>query len=212
MNVDRIAFCDNVRVALRMSTDPQDKSNGHEEVAERFVLARNPRIGASTIREWSQTLARGCSILDVGCGHGVPIAQALTEEGFAVYGVDASPKLIEAFRQRFPAAHAECSAAEDSEFFGRTFDGVVAWGLLFLLAPEVQCVVIHKIARALNRNGKFLFTSPKEAVTWRDALTGRESVSLGAERYEQILREAELVLVGEQCDDEDNHSYLVSKR
>jgi 2-polyprenyl-3-methyl-5-hydroxy-6-metoxy-1,4-benzoquinol methylase len=194
-----------------MSTNQQDKSNGYEQVAESFMLARNPRIGASTIREWSQTLAPGSSILDLGCGHGVPISQALTEQGFAVYGVDASPKLIEAFRQRFPAAHAECSAVEDSEFFRREFDGIVAWGLIFLLPPDVQSVVIHKISRVLNRNGKFLFTSPKEAVTWRDALTGRESVSLGAERYQQILRKEGLVLVGEQSDDGDNHSYLVSK-
>lgn len=194
-----------------MMTIRQDKSNGYEEAAESFMSARNPRIGPSTIREWSQMLAPGSSILDLGCGHGVPISQVLTEEGFIVYGVDASAKLIEEFRKRFPSAPAECSAVEDSEFFRRRFDGVVAWGLLFLLPPEVQSAVIRKIARALNPGGKFLFTSPKEAVTWRDALTRRESVSLGAKRYKQILHTEGLVLVGEQSDEGDNHYYLASK-
>jgi cyclopropane fatty-acyl-phospholipid synthase-like methyltransferase len=194
-----------------MSTIPHDKSNGYEEAAEGFMSARNPRIGASTVREWSQSLAPGSSILDLGCGHGVPISQVLTEEGFAVYGVDASAKLLEKFRERFPGAHAECSAVEDSEFFRRTFDGIVAWGLMFLLPPDVQCAVIGKIARALNPSGKFLFTSPKEAVEWRDTLTGHESVSLGAERYQQILQAQGLVIVGEQSDEGDNHYYLVSK-
>jgi 2-polyprenyl-3-methyl-5-hydroxy-6-metoxy-1,4-benzoquinol methylase len=110
-----------------VSAPPHDKSNGYEEVAERFMQARNPRVGASTVREWSHALAPGSSILDVGCGHGVPISQVLTEEGFALYGVDASAKMVESFRKRFPNAHAECSAVEDSEFFARTFDGVVAW-------------------------------------------------------------------------------------
>src|SRR5215813_12168803 len=102
---------------LIMDPIPRDKSNGYEEAAVSFMSARNPRIGASTVRAWAQALAPGSSILDLGCGHGVPISQALTEQGFAVYGVDASPTLIGKFRERFPGAHAECSAVEDSEFF-----------------------------------------------------------------------------------------------
>src|SRR5258708_7507914 len=158
---------------------PQNISCGYEEISERFVSVRNPVIGVETVREWSRTLPRGSSILDLGCGHGVPISQALVNAGFAVYGVDASAKMIAAFRKRFPDAPAECAAVEDSAFFNLKFDGVIAWGLLFLLPADVQAMVIGKVARALNRDGKFLFTAPQEAVTWRDALTGRESISLG---------------------------------
>jgi 2-polyprenyl-3-methyl-5-hydroxy-6-metoxy-1,4-benzoquinol methylase len=188
-----------------------DKSNGYEEVADRFMSSRNPRIGVVTVREWSQALPPRSSILDLGCGHGVPISQTLIEEGFAVYGVDASMKLIAAFRKRFPNAPAECSAVENSELFRRTFDGVVAWGLMFLLPADLQSIVIHKVARALNPGGTFLFTSPKESVTWRDALTNHESISLGAEQYQHILRTEGLVLVAEQTGEGYNHYYSVSK-
>lgn len=194
-----------------MSLPPHDKSNGYEEVAERFVVTRNPRIGRSTVREWSHALAPGSSILDVGCGHGVPISQVLTEEGFALYGVDASATMVESFRKRFPNAHAECAAVEDSAFFARTFDGVVAWGLMFLLPPDVQFLLIRKVAKVLNSSGKFLFTSPKEAVTWQDALTGHELVSLGAGRYRQLVHAEGLVLVGEMSDEGNNHYYSVRK-
>ena len=175
------------------------------------MAARNVRIGPSTVRGWSRTLPPGSSILDLGCGHGVPISQVLVEGGFDVYGVDGSAKLIRAFRERFPRAHAECSAVEDSEFFGRTFDGVVAIGLMFLLAPAIQAEVVRKVGRALNLGGKFLFTSPKEPAEWRDSLTGRESVSLGAERYEEILREVGLTVVGKEVDEGGNHYYCVAK-
>ena len=87
----------------------------------------------------------------------------------------------------------------------------MAWGLIFLLPAEVQAVVIAKAARALDRGGKFLFTSPREATTWPDALTGRESTSLGFEVYRHILRSEGLVLDGEQCDEGDNYYYLASK-
>jgi hypothetical protein len=36
-------------------------------------------------------------------------------------------------------------------FFGYTFEGVVAWGLMFLLPANVQATVIPKVAEALNR-------------------------------------------------------------
>jgi SAM-dependent methyltransferase len=190
---------------------PQDKSNGYEQLAETFIRARNRQIGTATVREWSKTLPPGSSILDLGCGNGVPISEVLINEGFAVYGVDASPKLIAAFRERFPDAHAECSAVEDSGFFRRTFDGAIAWGLMFLLPADIQAALIRKIARTLNPSGRFLFTSPQEPLTWFDALTERKSISLGAEVYQQILHAEGLTLVGETLDEGDNHYYLVSK-
>jgi SAM-dependent methyltransferase len=183
---------------------------GYEEVAETFMKVRDTWIGPTTVRKWSQILPRGCSILELGCGHGV-VSLVLLDEGFEVYGVDASARMIEAFRRRFPDAHAECSAVEDSDFFSRTFDGVVAWGLMFLLPPDVQVAVLPKIARALNPGGKLLFTAPTQECAWQDALTGRKSFSLGDERYRQLLHTEGLVLDGEESDEGNNHYYLVSK-
>jgi hypothetical protein len=109
--------------------------------------------------------------------------------------------MIEAFRKRFPNAFVECAGVEDSEFFQRTFDGVVARGLMFLIPEDTQSLAIHKVARALNPNGRFLFTSPKEIVKCRDALTDRESLSLGAKRYHEILDAEGLDVVGERSDE-----------
>ena len=191
---------------------PEDKSNGYEEVAARFMSARNPDIGRATVSEWCRTLPRDASVLDLGCGHGVPVSQTLIEQGFTVFGVDASPTLLAAFHRRFPCVSTECSAVEDSGFFDREFDGAVAWGLLFLLPPRAQSLVVHKVARALKPGGKFLFTSPRERTAWRDALTGRESISLGAERYQQLLGSAGLHAVGERNDEGNNHYYFVAKQ
>ena len=193
------------------NTIPVDKSNGYEQLAETYIQARNRSIGRATVREWSMTLPAGSSILDLGCGHGVPISEVLINDGLAVYGVDASPRLINLFREHFPKAQAECSAVEDSEFFHRTFDAAIAWGLMFLLPADVQRIVIGKVAKALKPGGKFLFTSPQEPLTWLDVLTKRMSISLGVEVYEKIMRANGLTLVGETLDEGDNHYYFVSK-
>jgi 2-polyprenyl-3-methyl-5-hydroxy-6-metoxy-1,4-benzoquinol methylase len=185
-----------------------DPSNGYDAVAAEFIVRREQsRIGAETVRRWARSRPSGASVLDLGCGGGVPVSATLVDEGVAVYGVDASPTLVAAFQQRFPQAPVACERVEESRVFDRTFDGVVAIGLLFLLAPDAQRALIGRVARALNPGGQFLFTSPAEACTWRDNLTGGPSISLGAEAYRAIAAGAGLTVVAEYIDEGDNHYY-----
>jgi SAM-dependent methyltransferase len=190
-----------------------DGSNGYEALASSFMSCRSQsKVGVDIVREWANSLPPRGAILDLGYGNGKPISQVFFDEGFTVYGLDASPSMFAAFRAQFPGAQAECRMVEDSGFFERTFDGVVAWGLIFLLTPEAQCLLIRKVSRALNRGGRFLFTSPKRACEWSDALTGRKSASLGLEAYHRILIAEGLTPVGERQDDGDNHYYLTWKK
>jgi ribosomal protein S18 acetylase RimI-like enzyme/ubiquinone/menaquinone biosynthesis C-methylase UbiE len=202
--------CVFMRKALGQSTD--DPTNGYEAAASRFIAARSVQIGVATVRTWGRTLPTGASILDVGCGHGVPIAQALVGDGFELYGVDASPTLAAAFRSRFPEAHVRCEPVESSRFFERTFDGVIAVGLLFLLGPETQADLIGRAAAALTPGGRLLFTSPSQPCRWTDALTGRESVSLGADTYKALCARAGVRILGEHEDEGENHYYDGVKR
>lgn len=192
-----------------MTSNPlsqRDGSNGWDDIADIFIAARDRSvIGADVVRAWTRHLPRGAAVLDLGCGTGVPIAQVLGEEGFSVYGVDASPTLLAEFRRRFPRMHAACEPVETSAFFGRRFEGVVAIGLVFLLPADVQRSLILKAASALGPGGRFLFTAPAQACTWADLMTGRESRSLGADAYTELLAEAGLVLAGNATDEGANH-------
>jgi len=188
-----------------------DKSNGYEPLAHEFIRRRSRTIGATTVKEWSRALPRNASVLELGCGSGVPISQVLADEGFALYAVDASATLLEAYRTRFPDAHVECAAVEESALFNRTFDGIVAWGLMFLLPAENQRLVIEKAARALASGGKFLFTSGAEAGEWPDVMTRLMSVSLGADEYRAILRSHGLTVEGELKDEGENHYYFAAR-
>lgn len=190
-----------------------DPSNGYEAKASEFITQRErSKIGVTIVREWARRLPRHASVLDLGCGHGIPIASALMDEGFIVYGVDASPSMIAAFHRRFPEAHLACEPVEESTFFDRTFDGVVAVGLMFLLPAETQRDLIRKVAQVLTPGGHFLFTSPAQVCTWKDVLTHRPSISLGAETYKTILCEAGFDFLSEHRDEGDNHYYAALKK
>src|SRR5262245_9563283 len=119
-----------------------DRSNGYEGVAAEFLASRgrscSTAIGARRIRDWARTLPRGAAVLDLGCGPGLPLTEVLVIEGLNVYGVDASPSFVEAFRNNLPGTPVVCEAVEESTFFDRMFDGVLSWGLIFLLPAEEQ--------------------------------------------------------------------------
>lgn len=187
-------------------TDHADAS-GYEAVAARFIAARNPSIGVARVKAWAERLPPGAPVLDLGSGSGEPLGRTLVEAGLSVYAVDASPTLAAEHRRRFPRVPVACERAEESGFHGRSFAGVLAWGLLFLLEDGTQRSLIARVARRLEPGGSFLFTAPRQACIWTDMLTGRASRSLGVDAYGEAIRRAGLDLIAEYDDEAGNHYY-----
>ena len=189
-----------------------DRSEGWDEIADRFLTARSD-VGATLVRSWAlSNVPSAGTIVDVGCGSGVPIAEVLIEAGLSVYGIDASRKLVNAFSHRFPNAPCICEPAQESQFFEASFDAAVAVGLLFLLPPSDQREVIYRIAAALKPTGQLLFSCPLEICEWDDVLTGRRSQSLGHDAYRALLRDAGLQLVGCEIDEGRNNYFHAVKQ
>lgn len=190
-----------------------DHSNGYDQLADDFAAIRaGSNIGVAAIRKWAHAFKPGSSILDVGCGSGVPVTKTLLQEGMNVCGVDASPNQVSLFRKNCPDVPVICEPAETSSFFNRTFDGVVAWGLLFLLSEQQQITVIQNVAGRLQSGGRFLFTAPSQNVEWNDVLTGLPSRSLGAKRYKALLNSCGFQRVEEFEDEGENHYYHATKQ
>ena len=191
----------------------EDASNGYEAVAEEFMAVRSAS-GRAVVRKWAASLPRGCSVVDIGAGHGEPLTSALIDEGLAVFAIDASPKMVAAFRRRFPGVEVACEPAERSRFFDRTFDAALAIGLIFLLPAHGQRELIRRIGGALESGGRLLFSAPRQVGTWNDILTGQPSWSLGAEEYGRILVESGFRLINEHDEHVDQggtHYYEAQK-
>ena len=187
-----------------------DPANGYERIAKEFLAARGRAttgIGVSAVRAWARSLPPHSTVLDLGCGSGLPLTQVLIDEGLTVYAVDASPTLVAAFRKNLSGVAVACESVEESAFFDRQFDAVLAWGLWFLLPEATQLDLLRRIADVLAPGGRLLFTSPAQACTWRDVMTGEESRSLGAQVYRTRLTELGFPVIREYDDEGENHYY-----
>jgi SAM-dependent methyltransferase len=192
-----------------------DRSNGYEGVAVEFLArrgsGRSTGVGVHAVREWARTLPSGAAVIDLGCGPGFPITEVLLAEGLDVFAIGAAPSFVQAFRRNLPETPVVCEAVQDSTFFQRTFEGVLAWGLIFLLSSEDQRRLIQRIADILVPGGRLLFTSPAEPLVWNDAMTGLESRSLGAEECRSQLSAVGLSVMSEYEDEGQNHYFDACK-
>lgn len=183
-----------------------DPSLEWEGIANAFAAIRSD-IGREVVMDWAKHVPPGGAILDLGCGTGSPNGLALMRAGFSVYGIDPSPTMVAAFRRNVPGASVAQEPIEVSRFFDRSFDGIIAIGLLFLLSRTQQAMSLHRIAEALRPGGHLLFSAPKRSCDWIDTLTGRQSRSLGREGYIDILSRVGCGLAGTHTDDGGNHYY-----
>ena len=187
-----------------------DASHGYEAIAAKYLQARSA-IGTATVRTWANGLPRGGRVLDLGCGPGEPVTRVLTEAGLEVYAIDASPTLVQVFRDKLPGVPVRCADVLTSDFFGLTYDGIVAIGLMFLLDEVAQRQLLLKCVAHLRPGAQLLFTAPREAVEWTDVLTGQRSRSLGEDRYHFLLLEAGMQRLDSRTDEGGNHYYQSSR-
>lgn len=164
-------------------------------------------IGSRIVAQWAERLPKGSEVVELGCGGGYPVTQALQAAGLKLWAVDSSPTLLAEFQRRFPGVPVECAKVQDSAFFHRNFDAAVAVGLLFLLSEKDQIDLIEKVATILVPGGRFLFMAPVETGGWTDLNTGIECLSLGRARYEACLNSAGFRIVATFVDKGGNNYY-----
>lgn len=155
--------------------DPKEiVRRGYDAVSLRYDEA----YGAETkYRQWLDDLCRripaGGSVLDLGCGSGVPVARTLAAAGYQVTGIDISEVQIRRARERVPEAEFICVDASSVSFEAASLDAVVSfYALIHLPLPE-QPPLLRRIAQWLRPGGLFV------ATTGHRAWTGLEEGWLG---------------------------------
>lgn len=122
------------------------------------------QVGQATFDKLYATFAGCQKILDVGCGTGRDCAYFLSR-GKDIYGVDASPAMLEMAKQNFAKAgldpnHRLSEAAlPDLGIFGdASFDGLLCNAVLMHLPEEWLFDAVYSLKRVLRPGGILLFT------------------------------------------------------
>ena len=131
----------------------------YDRIAERWSADRTslaPALVALLTRALG-AIPPAPSVLDVGCGSGVPIARWLVARGCRVTGVDASARLLELAARAVPTAtllHGDLREVDP----GGPFDVLVAWDSVFHVPRAEHAAVFARFSRWLRPEGALVMS------------------------------------------------------
>lgn len=188
--------------------------NEYDLIADWYAKDRNLSIGVPEVTSLLASLPEGASVLDVGCGNGMPLTTTLLVAGCKVVGVDSSLEMLERFQVNCPDTPFIYAPIQSAHLDGQMFDAAIAWGVLFHLEHEEQRKAVAKVASVLKPGGLFLFTSgDEEGSKQGEPMHGVpfRYWSHSVEGYRKLLKANGLTLLNVQHDERRNVYYLARK-
>lgn len=134
----------------------------YNKIINSWISARNNAMVNQPIINLAEMMKADGTILDLGCGTGIPISKYLADSNLVVTGVDISENMI---------ATAKSNSIQNSNFLicdffdffpAEKFDAVIAWDSLFHFPKLRQEEAFIKIYNLLSPGGYFLFTHGKK--------------------------------------------------
>ena len=129
--------------------DALGEAYAHDYLAEPFFR--------KAFEGWLGQMPAGGRVLEVGCGHGEPVAAALAAAGLRVTGIDPSGEMIELARARAAGKFRQMALAELEEV--TAFDGACCFFSLLCMDPIELRVGLERLHRALKADAPLLIVS-----------------------------------------------------
>jgi len=134
--------------------------NGYDQIAEQYMAAVSRPRAADPRDAWTtqllQRLAPQSTVLDLGCGPGVPSAAAFAAAGHHVVGVDISPRQIDLARRNVPSASFVATDVMDFAAEPGSFDAVMALYSLTHVPRDRYPELFSRLVRWLRPGGSLL--------------------------------------------------------
>jgi len=141
---------------------------GYDAIAAQYLAAR--RVNAdqlSLLQNLIDRLPEGASVLDAGCGAGIPVTRWLSES-FIVTGVDISEEQIRLARASIPQATFLCQDITNLRFAAGAFDAICSLYAVIHIPRDEHRPLLQSFHRLLKPGGLLLLCMG--AVDWPGAV------------------------------------------
>ncbi len=184
---------------------------GYEKAAENYLSQRDQFQNEKYLEKLIKLLNPKATILDIGCGAGIPIDKYLIDKGFKVIGIDFSEKQIELAKQNIPQGQFEVKdmmKLKDNEY---KVDAVVSFYAIFHTPRETHQELFRKINSFLPKGGYFLGTMGSSDWEGSEEFHGVKMwwSHYNAEKSIEIIKNAGFEIVFEEIDSTKGERHLV---
>ena len=171
--------------------------NAYDQICFKWCSYREKMPINKCIIDFAKQLKEGSSILDVGCGSGVPISAYLANNGFKVTGIDISSNMIKKAKSlNLPNS---TFIVDDVLTYNphKSFDAIIAFDSLWHIKYSEQSKIYSKIASLLNKDGLFIFTHGKSDGEIMGTMFGESFYysALSTETVKKLLEENGFIIL-----------------
>ena len=142
----------------------------YDLIADWYWTDRGRTVGVAEALAVAATLPAGPCILDIGCGNGVPITEALVKAGHRVVGLDTSTGMLARFRVNLPGTPVVRGDVRNCPFSHGSFDAAVSWGMMFHLRAAISPQRSKACRACSNLARRFSSQRPKSMAPTMPAL------------------------------------------
>lgn len=185
---------------------------GYNKVAETYLSNRDQFSNNKYLEKLTELLKPGATVLDIGCGSGVPVDKYLVDKGFKVIGIDFSEKQIELAKKNVPQAAFEVEDMMELKMDEYQVDAVVAFYAISHTPRETHQDLFNKINSFLPKGGLVLVTMGiGDYEGLEDDFHGVKMwwSHYGADKNIEIVKKAGFEILFSEIDDSGGESHLI---
>lgn len=131
---------------------------GYDTVYLQYLRERSQLKSSKYVHKLINYLKAGSTLLDLGCGAGIPVDDLLLKKGHSVIGIDASSRMIAQARKNCPGGEyyvGDLSLLAREEYL---VDAVLCFYALFHLPRDHHATILSTMRSFLTPGGMLLIT------------------------------------------------------
>jgi cyclopropane fatty-acyl-phospholipid synthase-like methyltransferase len=141
------------------AVQPEEIEASYDRMADHYLRTKDVHdpVTLAVLGQLATGLPEGATVLDPGCGAGVPATQWLARR-FTVTGVDVSTRQLQLARRHAPETILIKASMTAVDFAPATFDAVVALYSIIHVPRTTHPSLLRRIHTWLKPGGRFLAT------------------------------------------------------
>lgn len=150
---------------------------GYNKIAKRYHKQRNVYNSTKLLKKFTKYIKRG-TILDLGCGAGIPIDEFLVKNSYDAIGIDFSSSMVKLAKKNVPKAKFVKMDITNLKFKENSFDGALSFYAIIHI-PREKHVKIYKQLHKIVRNKGIILLNACGYMDWE----GYEKNYLGVKMF-----------------------------
>ncbi|GAB4028021.1 MAG: class I SAM-dependent methyltransferase [Candidatus Microgenomates bacterium] len=132
--------------------------SAYEQLGKKYLDYRLALKSDTYVKMFLRQLGKNSSVLDVGCGVGIPVDDLLIKAGHEVVGIDLSPSLIELARKNVTGASYHVQDMRNLRMGDYVVDGLVCLYAIFHIPRSEHKRMLETFASFLPTGGWMLIS------------------------------------------------------